>query len=170
MSTPPTPTWYIAQLNVSRPLAPLTSPRLADFVAQLDEINALAEAAPGFVWRLKSEAGNATDIQVAGDPELIVNLTVWRTVDELFEFVFRTGHTQVMVRRREWFERPTEPMVVLWWIAAGEVPTLDEAMARLRHLRAHGPTPHAFTFKQRYPAPPAFGPPVDMKPEPYCAP
>jgi hypothetical protein len=162
-------TWHIAQLNVSRPLAPLTSPKLAEFVGQLAEINALAEASPGFVWRLQSDSGNATDIQVASDPELITNLTVWRTVEQLFDFAFRTAHTKVMVRRREWFERPTVAMVVLWWVPAGEIPTLDDAVARLAHLRAHGPTPHAFTFKQRYPAPPEVGPPVDMKPEPYCA-
>jgi hypothetical protein len=162
-------TWHVAQLNISRPLEPLTSPRLAEFVAQLAEINALGEATPGFVWRLQSDSGDATDIQVASDPELIVNLTVWHTVEQLFDFAFRTAHTKVMVRRREWFERPTEAMAVLWWVPAGTIPTVDEAMARLAHLRSHGPTPHAFTFKQRYAAPPEVGPPVDMKPEPYCA-
>ena len=147
------PTWHIAQINVSRPLAPLSSPQLAEFVGQLAEINALGEAAPGFVWRLQSDSGNATDIQVASDPELIVNLTVWRTVEQLFDFAFRTAHTKVMVRRREWFERPTEAMAVLWWIPAGALPTVDEAMSRLEHLRAHGPTPHAFTFSKDFAAP-----------------
>ena len=160
--------WHIAQLNVARAVAPLDSPTLADFMAALDGVNALAEASPGFVWRLKSDSGNATDIRAGDDPQLIVNMSVWASVEALFAFVYRSAHNKVMVRRREWFEKPAEAYQVLWWVPAGHAPTLAEALARLAHLRAQGPSAHAFTFKQRYPMPGAVGGPTDMQPEPYC--
>ena len=160
--------WNIAQLNVARARAETDSPVLADFMAALDRINALADAAPGFVWRLQSESGNATDIRPSADPLFLINLSVWSSVEALFEFVYKTAHTQVMARRREWFEAAVEAYQVLWWIPAGHVPTVDEALERLAHLRTHGPSPHAFTFKQRYPSPGRAGDPVDMQPEPYC--
>jgi hypothetical protein len=160
--------WHIAQVNVGRTVAALDSPELADFVAALDGVNALAEASPGFVWRLKSDSGNATDIKVSDDPLFIVNMSVWESVEALFEFVYRSMHTKVMVRRREWFDRPAEAFQVLWWVPAGHAPTVEEALKRLQHLRANGPSAHAFTFKERYPAPDQGGGPTDMKPEPYC--
>jgi len=160
--------WHIAQLNVARAVAPLDSPELADFMAALDRVNALAESSPGFVWRLKSDSGNATDIKVDDDPKFIVNMSVWDSVEALFEFVYRSAHTKVMVRRREWFEKPAEAFQALWWVPAGHQPTIEEAMARLRHLRQHGPSAYAFTFKDRYPVPYVGGTPTDMKPEPYC--
>ncbi|HEX2113010.1 MAG TPA: DUF3291 domain-containing protein [Alphaproteobacteria bacterium] len=160
--------WHIAQLNLARAVAPLDSPQLAEFVAALDAINALGEASPGFVWRLQGDVGNATDIKVSDDPNLIANMTVWDSVEALFQFVYRSGHTKVMARRREWFEKPTEAYQVLWWIPEGAIPTIEEAMARLRHLREHGATPHAFTFKDRFPPPDEPGAATDMKPEPYC--
>lgn len=164
-----TTTWHIAQLNVARAVAPLDSPTLAEFMAALDGINALAEASPGFVWRLKSDSGNATDIKVGDDPNLIVNMSVWASVEALFDFVYRTSHTKVMARRREWFEKPAEAFQVLWWVPAGHRPTVEEALARLQNLRRHGSAPDAFTFKERYPAPGEMGQPTDMRPEPYCA-
>jgi len=160
--------WHIAQLNVARAVAPLDSSELADFMAALDRVNALAESSPGFVWRLKSDSGNATDIKVDDDPKFIVNMSVWDSVEALFEFVYRSAHTKVMVRRREWFEKPAEAFQALWWVPAGHQPTIEEAMARLRHLRQHGPSAYAFTFKDRYPVPFVGGTPTDMKPEPYC--
>lgn len=160
--------WHIAQLNVATAVAPLDSPELAEFMAALDGVNALAESSPGFVWRLKSASGNATDIQASDDPKFIVNMSVWESVEALFEFVYRSAHIKVMVRRREWFEKPAEAFQVLWWVPAGHEPTVGEAMARLRHLRQHGSSPYAFTFKERYPVPYVGGTPTDMKPEPYC--
>jgi len=160
--------WHIAQLNVGTTVAPLDSPELADFVAALDRVNLLAESSPGFVWRLKSDSGNATDIRASDDPNFIVNMSVWKSVEALFEFVYRSMHTKVMVRRREWFQKPDQAFQVLWWVPAGHAPTVEEALARLEHLRAHGPTPQAFTFKERYPAPGESGGPTDMQPEPYC--
>ena len=160
--------WHIAQLNVGTTVAPLDSPELADFVAALDGVNTLAESSPGFVWRLKSDTGNATDIRASDDPNFIVNMSVWESAEALFEFVYRSMHTKVMVRRREWFQKPDQAFQVLWWVPAGHAPTVQEALERLEHLRKHGPTAHAFTFKERYPAPGDSGGPTDMKPEPYC--
>ena len=144
---------HIAQLNIARAKAPLDTPQLADFVAQLDTVNALAEASPGFVWRLKSDSGNATDIRAYDDPLMIVNMSVWESVDRLFDFAYRTSHTKVMNRRKEWFVLLPGPYMVLWWIPAGMIPTVEEAKRRLDHLAAHGPTATAFTFKVRFPAP-----------------
>jgi hypothetical protein len=160
--------WHIAQLNVARALEPLDSPPLAEFMAALNGVNALAEASPGFVWRLKGDSGNATDIKVDPDPNFIVNMSVWESVEALFEFVYRSAHTKVMARRREWFEKPAEAFQVLWWVPAGHRPTIEEAMGRLQHLRRHGPSAYAFTFKERYPVPYVGGTPEDMRPEPYC--
>jgi Domain of unknown function (DUF3291) len=164
--TLPMAAFHIAQLNVARALAPLDSPQLADFVGQLDAINALADTSPGFVWRLVGDGGSATDIRVA-DPSIIVNMSVWESPEHLFDFVYKTAHAKVMARRREWFER-MQTFQVLFWVPAGHRPTLDEAFARLALLEERGPSPDAFTFKQRYPAPGGGGRPTDMQPEPYC--
>ncbi len=161
--------WHLAQLNVGRAVAVPGSPELADFMAGLDRINALAEASPGFVWRLKSESGNATDIKVADDPRFLVNMSVWTSLEALFEFVYRSGHTKFLTRRREWFERPAQAHQVLWWITAGHIPTVQEALERLEYLRQRGPTAYAFTFSRRYLPAGELGSPEDMNPEPYCA-
>jgi hypothetical protein len=145
--------YHVAQINVGLPLEPLDSARLADFVAALDPVNALADAAPGFVWRLQTEDGNATAIRVLDDDRLIVNMSVWESVEALGAFVYRSAHTGVMRRRREWFVPMRESVTALWWVPAGTVPTVAEAETRLRHLRAHGPTPHAFTFRDPFPSP-----------------
>ena len=144
---------HIAQLNIARAKAPLDTPLLADFVAQLDAVNALAEASSGFVWRLKSDSGNATDIRAYDDPLVIVNMSVWESIERLFDFAYRTSHTKVMNRRKEWFEPLPGPHMVLWWIPADTLPTLEEAKRRLEYLAAHGPTATAFTFKVRFPPP-----------------
>jgi len=161
-------TWHIAQLNVGRAVAPPGSSELADFMAALDRINALAESSPGFVWRLQSSSGNATDILVSDDPRFLVNMSVWASVEALFEFVYRSVHTDVMKRRREWFEKPAQAYQVLWWIPAGCIPTVEEALERLAHFRREGPTERAFTFSRRYPSPGESGAPEDMKPDPCC--
>jgi hypothetical protein len=157
---------HVAQMNVATTLHDLDDPRMADFVDNLDRVNALAEASPGFVWRLKSEAGNATDIKVSDDPRFIVNMTVWETVAALFDYVYRSDHRGFMVRRREWFAKPQGPYQVLWWVAPGTLPAAEEGLARLRHLAAHGPTPYAFTFKSVFPE--ADSAPRDLAPEPFC--
>ena len=129
--------------------APLDSPLMADFVAALDPINALADASPGFVWRLATEEGNATAIRAFDDNALIVNMSVWESIEHLAAFVYRSGHLDVMRRRREWFEHVRLHMA-LWWVPQGEIPTLAQAQERVAHLGAHGPTPFAFTFKAQF--------------------
>lgn len=160
--------WHLAQLNIATANYDLDDPRIADFVNQLDEINGLAEQSRGFVWRLKSDSGNALDIQLGDDPKLIVNMSVWETPEELFEFVYKTAHRFVMARRKEWFQRPNLAYQVLWWVPAGHAPTVEEGFERLQLLRAEGPTSKAFHFKSQYPAPDTRGGPTDLKPEPYC--
>jgi hypothetical protein len=160
--------WHIAQMNVATALYPLEDPGMAEFVGQLDQINALAEASPGFVWRLKSEGGNATDIQMTSDPKFIINMSVWSSIEALFDFVYRTAHRGVMTQRRQWFQPPTGAYQVLWWVAAGTAPTAQEGLARLAQLDRHGPTAQAFTFKQKFPPPGTAGEAEDMQPDPYC--
>ena len=143
----------IAQLNVGRAVAPLDDAVMADFMNWLDEINDLAERSPGFVWRLQGDNGNNTSLRVSDDPLFIVNLSVWSSIDDLYEFTYRSDHRTVFKRRHEWFERLDVPYTVLWWQPAGTIPSVDEALARLHLLRTLGPTAEAFTFKQRFPAP-----------------
>ena len=140
---------HIAQVNIALPLEPLDSPLLAEFVEQLEPINALAERSPGFAWRLQDEDGDATGIRAFDDDRLIINMSVWESIEALGEFVYRSGHVAVMRRRREWFERVRMHMA-LWWVPAGHQPTVTEAEERLEHLRANGPTPFAFTFNARF--------------------
>jgi hypothetical protein len=142
---------HIAQLNIGRARGPVDGPIMAEFMALLDPVNAVADASPGFVWRLQTEEGNATALRPYEDERMIVNMSVWESIEDLAAFVYRSGHVDVMRRRREWFE-PMKPYMVLWWVPAGHVPTVEEAKDRLAHLRDHGPTPFAFTFKARFPA------------------
>ncbi|MEJ1197674.1 MULTISPECIES: DUF3291 domain-containing protein [unclassified Streptomyces] len=142
----------LAQVNIARLKAPLDSPRLKDFVDALDPVNAAADAAEGFVWRLQDDSGNATDVPFFGDDWLIVNLTVWRDADALTAFMYQGRHREMLARRREWFERLAEAVTTLWWVPAGHRPTVAEAESRLLHLRTHGPTPYAFTLRTSFPA------------------
>jgi hypothetical protein len=144
------PSHHLAQLNVGIATAPLDSPTMADFMNNLDRINALAETSPGFVWRLKADDGNATSLRPIDDRTL-VNMSVWTDAQSLSAFVYRSAHVEFMRRRREWFERMPEAFLVLWWVPEGHVPSMDEAVARLAHLREHGATPHAFNFRSVFP-------------------
>ena len=141
---------HLAQLNVGRLRAPMDDPQIDDFRDNLDRINELAEASPGYVWRLQDESGNATGIKPYGDELEIVNLTVWTSVEALADFTYRTGHVELLRRRREFFEAASVPILCLWWVPEGTIPSVEDAIARLDHLRAHGPTPTAFTFRQRF--------------------
>jgi hypothetical protein len=164
--------YELAQVNVARLDAPLDDPRLADFVAALDSVNADADAAPGFVWRLQTEDGNATAIRafewdVAGSAGMIVNMSTWTSVQALADYVFSGQHLAVMKRRREWFVPMSEAYTALWWVPAGYRPTTAEAEERVRHLREHGPTAHAFTIRRAWPAPDASAP-VDGRDDWLC--
>jgi uncharacterized protein DUF3291 len=141
---------HLAQFNVALGKAAIDAPEMAEFVAHLDRVNALADGASGFVWRLQDDSGNATSIRAFEDERMILNLSVWRSAEALWSFVYASGHLEIMRRRREWFQRIADLYVVLFWVPEGEPPSLEEAIARLEHLRARGPSPHAFTFKQRF--------------------
>lgn len=141
---------------------------MSRFVEQLDNINALADNSPGFVWRLQSESGNATDIVVDDDPMLIVNMSVWRDVEALFEFAYKTAHRQVIADRRQWFKRPDGAYQVLWWVRAGHQPSVDEGMAKLRLLQTLDSSAQAFTFKAKFPPLGQSRNPQDLNPEPFC--
>jgi hypothetical protein len=141
---------HLAQLNVGRLRAPLDDPAIDGFRTNLEAVNALAEASPGFVWRLQDEGGDATGIKLFDDDLEIINLTVWESIDALADFTYRSGHVDFLRQRRQWFEAMGQPILCLWWIPEGTVPSPHDAIARLEHLRAHGPTPTAFTFRQRF--------------------
>jgi hypothetical protein len=130
---------------------------MAGFMNWLDDINALAERHPGFLWRLQGDNGNNTSLKLTGDPLFIVNLSVWASIDALYDFTYRSAHKTVFKRRYEWFERLDRPKMVLWWQAVGTIPSADEALARLERLTTLGPTPEAFTFKRRFAAPDTAG-------------
>ncbi len=140
----------IAQLNIAKMLAPLDSPVMADFVNNLNRINALAESSEGFIWRLKDDANNATSIKIYNDDFLIVNMSVWKDIDSLFRFAYQTQHLEIFKRRNEWFEKMKEMHMALWYVDQNHKPTTIEAEERLDYLRANGDTPFAFTFKKRF--------------------
>ncbi|MFE1792988.1 DUF3291 domain-containing protein [Streptomyces sp. NPDC059525] len=148
-------TYELAQVNISRLKYPLDSPELKDFVDGLDPVNAVADAADGFVWRLQGEEGNATDVAVFDDEWIIINMSVWRDTNALTAFMYQGRHRELMSRRREWFTHVKEAMTALWWVPAGERPTVADAEERLLHLREHGPTPYAFTLRTSFPPAPA---------------
>jgi hypothetical protein len=146
--------YHLAQLNIGIPKGPPESPVMAEFMANLDRINALAEESPGFVWRLQTAEGNATALRPIDDTTL-VNMSVWEDAESLSRFVFKSAHVEIMRRRGEWFERMNEAYLVLWWVPNGHRPTIDEALARLALMRKHGPTPEAFNFRTAFPPPDA---------------
>ena len=145
--------YHLAQINIARMRAPIDVPLMADFVAQLAPINALAEESPGFVWRLQSDSGDATSIKVYDDDLVIINLTVWESVEALREYVYRSAHSGVMRDRRRWFEKFDGPYYALWWLPAGHLPDPQEGRERLEYLRAHGESDFSFSFKQVFSLP-----------------
>ncbi|HEU5319895.1 MAG TPA: DUF3291 domain-containing protein [Methylomirabilota bacterium] len=152
--------YHLAQFNLARLRQPLDHPEIADFKAWIDPIHALADRAPGFVWRLVADGENdATSLRPYGE-DGIINFTVWESLEALAAFVYHDEHAAALRRRREWFHPATEPNVVMWWIPAGHIPTLEEALERLDHLRRHGPSPRAFTYQQSY------GPEAAADPDP----
>lgn len=141
--------YQLAQLNIARMKFPIDDPRMAEFVAQLEDVNALADRAPGFVWRLQTEDGDATAVDFFG-PDLLVNMSVWQDVESLRDYAFRSAHKAVLSRRAEWFDKMQEAYSVMWWIPSGSLPTLEEAAERLQILRQQGPSARAFTFKNLF--------------------
>ena len=136
---------HIAQLNIGRALHPLDDTRMASFMNALAAINAIADRSPGFVWRMADESGAGnTNTTYTDDPQQIVNMSVWRTAEDLEHFGWKTAHHRIYNQKHSWFEKPTLAIFVMWPVEEGHIPTLDEALQRLAHLRAHGSTDHAF--------------------------
>jgi Domain of unknown function (DUF3291) len=163
------PHWHLAQLNVGRMLGPIDAPEITDFVANLEPINAIADTAPGFVWRLQTDDGNATSIHAFDDPLLLLNMSVWESIEALRAFTYSSDHTAILGRRREWFEKMASVHLVLWWVPAGHVPTVEEAIEHLELLRRDGPTPAAFTFRSPF-TPDATGPGEPLVDARFCWP
>jgi len=142
----------LTQLNIARMLAPIDSPVMADFVANLDRINTLAENSPGFVWRLKDDTNNATSIRIFDDDFLIVNMSVWETTEALFQYVYQSDHVEIFKRRKEWFEKMDQMHMALWHVPKDYTPSVADAVDRLTYLRQYGETPYAFSFRKKFTA------------------
>jgi|SRR5450631_3620552 hypothetical protein len=144
--------YFLAQVNIGKIKAPLESDEMSGFVNNLERINELAENSAGFVWRLKEDNNNATSIKVFEDDYMLINMSVWESIESLYQFVYQSAHVDYLKRRKEWFEKMTEMYTALWWIPEGHTTTTAEAIERLMHIRRHGETPHAFSFKKKFTA------------------
>ncbi|GAA4650322.1 DUF3291 domain-containing protein [Kistimonas scapharcae] len=145
--------YHLAQINIATAKAPLDSPAMKGFVDQLDAINALADNSPGFVWRLQTDDGDATALQVFDDERIIVNISVWESLDTLKTYVYAGDHLTVLKNKKSWFEKMAGPSLALWWIPEGHIPSIADAKAALETLKTKGPSPEAFTFATPFPAP-----------------
>lgn len=145
--------FYLAQINIALMKAPLNDPIMAEFAAALNEVNAIADQSLGFVWRLQTASGNATDIRAYPDPKMLVNISVWQSVEPLRVYVYKSLHSEFFVRRRQWFEKYQGEHFAMWWIPADHLPTVEEGKAKLEYLTLHRDSPEAFTFAQPYPSP-----------------
>jgi len=144
--------FHIAQVNMGRIRASLDDPIMSGFMRRLDELNALADSSPGFVWRLQTPEGNATYFRpYPEDDRILLNMSVWETIESLRNYVYRTIHAELLKQREQWFEKFAGPYLALWWVPAGHLPGVDEAKKRIAHLDKHGPTQFAFTFKNVFP-------------------
>jgi heme-degrading monooxygenase HmoA len=148
-------THNLAQINIGRLIAPLDDPRIAGFLSQLGPINELADNSPGFVWRLQSEQGNATDVPYNDDPTMMVNMSVWESLETLRQFTYKTQHLEVFRDRAKWFQKLDLPHYCLWWVPVGHIPNVEEGRHKLEHYRRYGSTPESFWFSEPYPVPSA---------------
>jgi heme-degrading monooxygenase HmoA len=142
---------HLAQFNFARIRAELDDPIMLGFTSNLQRINRLADEHPGFVWRLKTDKGDSTDIRPYDDDRLLVTFSIWESIESLEDFVYHHQHAEIMRGRRQWFEHIDGFYIVLWWISAGDIPSIEEAKQRMEHLQTHGPTPFAFTFEETFP-------------------
>lgn len=148
--------FHLAQINVALMKAPLDDPLMVEFANALHEVNSTADRSPGFIWRLQTASGNATDIRAYSDPKMLVNLSVWQDVASLKTYVYKTLHGEFFVRRRQWFEKYSDEHFAMWWIPAGHQPTVEEGKVKLQHLASQGDSLAAFTFAKPYPPPFSF--------------
>ncbi len=142
--------YHLAQLNIAQAQDTMDSRTMQGFVERLDEINALADHSPGFVWRLQTAEGDATSIQAFDDPLLIVNMSVWTDLESLKNYVYKTNHVELIRDRSAWFHKLTKSHQVLWWVPIGHLPTVEEGKARLQHLDENGSSESAFTFAKPF--------------------
>ncbi len=145
--------YVLAQINIALMKAPLDNPIMAEFVSALDEVNAIADRSPGFVWRLQTQSGNATNIWAYSEPRMLINISVWQSVEQLRNYVYKSLHGDFFARRRQWFEKYQGEHFTMWWIPSGQLPTVEEGQAKLKHLELHGDSPKSFTFAKPYPPP-----------------
>ena len=145
--------YYLAQINIAKMKAPLEDPIMSEFANALNEVNYVAEQSPGFIWRLQTASGNATDLRVYSDPKILVNISVWQSVEQLKTYVYKSLHGDFFVRRRKWFEKYQGEHFAMWWIKAGHLPTVKEGKEKLEYLELHGDTSKCFTFAESYPPP-----------------
>jgi len=145
--------YHLATSNVARMLGPIEDDVMAGFVARLDPLNAVADDSAGFVWRYQTDEGNATEVRVFDDELILFNMSVWESVESLQDFVYQSNHLEAVQKRADWFERPTRPPLVLWWIDSGHIPTVEEAKERFEILWRDGPCLAAFSFKEQFPPP-----------------
>lgn len=153
--------YQIAQVNIGRIRAPLDDALMEGFVSRLEEINALADASPGFVWRLQTSEGNATYFRPYNDDRILLNMSVWETIASLRNYVYGTAHVELLRERHAWFEKFKGVYMALWWVPAGHIPGMDEAKKRLAYLEEHGPTQFAFNFKTVFEPDEAFQRAID---------
>ncbi len=148
--------WHLAAFNIARAKFETDDDRMAPFMNALERINKLGDESPGAVWRHSTDDGDSTSVRMFEDPLILINYTIWESVESLQNYTYKTDHVQFLKRRREWFE-PVEdlPVLVLWWTPAGTIPTLEQARTKLLHLRDNGPTSEAFTFREPF-APPTI--------------
>lgn len=145
--------FHLAQINIAQMKARLSEPIMAEFANALNEVNAIADQSPGFIWRLQTASGNATDIRAYPDPKMLVNVSVWHDIEPLKAYVYKSLHGEFFVRRRQWFEKYQGEHFAMWWIPAGHRPTVEEGKTNLEHLALHGDSLAAFTFAKPYPSP-----------------
>jgi Domain of unknown function (DUF3291) len=145
--------YHLAQINIGRLVAPVDDPQIVEFVAGLEPVNALADRAPGFVWRLQSALGNATDIAYNDNPFMMVNMSVWESLETLRDFTYRSDHIRFLRDRARWFVKMDKPSYCLWWVPAGHRPTVAEGRERMERYQLHGATPYSFWFSKQFPQP-----------------
>ena len=141
---------HLEQINVATSLYPLDDSRMSEFINALGSVNAIADSDPGFIWRLQDDSGSSVDIRDTEHGDLLINMSVWRSVEALHAYVFRTMHSESLADRKQWFHHDPRPTSALWWVPAGEIPSVKQGLARLDALRELGPRAQAFTFRQRF--------------------
>ncbi|WP_137939932.1 DUF3291 domain-containing protein [Chitinivorax sp. B] len=147
------PHFHLAQVNIAKTKAPMNDPSMQGYVEQITHLNHLADQSPGFIWRLQSDEGDATAIRLFDDPLIMINLSVWTSLDALTKYVYQGDHLQAVKQRKQWFEPQTSPRLALWWLPAGELPTPGQAKDKLMQLATQGATQTAFTFAHPFQPP-----------------